>query len=258
VLRTIRIERLLPGQVEVCRAMAALAKKVPIDQWCVVGGLMTEFVLAERGAAPVRATTDGDIVGDVFAHPKVLRSLAQALADLDFEPVASGWNAEFGTRFRHRESRTFFDLLAPDNSARRRDITTFPGRQALEAPGTDVAFMTATPMTVGFAATESVVVLVPNLSGAFYAKVSAYQRLADHDNRQKHLGDAVQLLAASIDSDFDDKSAAMTKRLRWMESALQPGGPGWEYVGRDQRVLVPERLRRALRSQNRTDGDSPA
>ena len=245
--RDIAVRHLMPRQIEVCRALASLAHRVPIIRWCVIGGMMTEFVLAERGAAPVRATTDGDIVGDVFAHPGVLRGLARALSELGFESVASGWDAEIGTRFRHRESRTFVDLLAPANSARRRDITTAPGRRALEAPGTDVAFATASPMTIRFADLEAVTVMVPSLSGAVYAKMSAFERMSDHDNRQKHLGDAVQLLAASIDDDFADKSAAMAKRLRWLEIELQPGGRGWDHVGGGQRLVVSERLRRSLR-----------
>jgi hypothetical protein len=245
--REIELRHLIPRQIEVCRAFASLTQRVPMAQWCVIGGMMTEFVLAERGAAPVRATTDGDLVGDVFTHRRVLRSLAQALADLGFEPVASGWEGEIGTRFRHDDSRTFVDLLAPDNSARRRDITTAPGRRALEAPGTDVAFATASPMTIQFSTTESVTVMVPSLSGALYAKMSAFHQMSEHDNRHKHLGDAVQLLAASIDADFADNSPAMTKRLRWLEIELQPDGSGWDHVNGAQRLIVAERLRRALR-----------
>jgi hypothetical protein len=243
----VELRHLIPRQVEVCRVLALLTERVPIAQWCVIGGMMTEFVLADRGAAPVRATTDGDLVGDVFTHRRVLRALAHALTDLGFEPVASGWDAEIGTRFRHRESRTFVDLLAPDHSARRRDITTAPGRRTLEAPGTDVAFVTASPMTIRFTDTEKVTVMVPNLSGAIYAKLSAFQRMSEHDNRYKHLSDAVQLLAASTDEDFANRSAAMTKRLRSLEIELQEGGRGWDHVTGPQRLIVSERLRRALR-----------
>ena len=160
-LREITISRLTPRQLEVCRVMISLTRRVPIAQWCVIGGMMTEFVLAERGAVPVRATTDGDIVGDVFAHPKVLRHLAEALVQLGFEPLASGWDAEIGSRFRHCDSRTFLDLLAPDNSARRRDITTASGHRALEAPGTDVTLATSSPMTIRFRDVDAVTVMVP-------------------------------------------------------------------------------------------------
>ena len=89
--------------------------------------------------------------------------------------------------------------------------------------------------------------MVPSLSGALYAKMSAFRRLSDHDSRHKHLDEAVQLLAASDDGDFADKTAAMTKRLRWLEVELQPGGHGWDRVALHQRLIVSERLRRALR-----------
>jgi hypothetical protein len=164
--RAIVINHLMPRQLEVCRTLRAVSERVAIEQWCVIGGMMTEFVLAERGAAPVRATTDGDIVGDVFGNPKVLRSLAQALESIGFELLTSGWEGDIGTRFQNLDSRTFVDLLAPDNSARRRNITTAPGLRALEAPGTDVAFSTATPMTIEFAEEERVTLLVPSLAGA--------------------------------------------------------------------------------------------
>jgi predicted secreted Zn-dependent protease len=77
--------------------------------------------------------------------------------------------------------------------------------------------------------------------------MSAFTRLSDLDNRIKHLEDAVQILAVSNDGDFSDRSAAMTKRLRWLEEELRPQGRGWDRVQREQRLIVSERLRRALR-----------
>ena len=244
--REATLEQPTRQQIEVCRMFATIATTVPIDQWCVIGGMMTEFVLLERGRTTLRPTTDGDVVGDVFGHAKVLRGLAKCLTDHDYEPVASGWDAEFGTRFKHRLTGTFIDVLAPANSARRRDITTLKGRRALEAPGTDVALETASPMRIRFGVGEVLRVSAPTLAGALYAKVSAYQRMAEHDNQLKHLQDAAQLLVAANVHDFAEPNPAMMKRLRWLEYALNSDHRGWVGLDRTDQQDAMARLRRIL------------
>jgi hypothetical protein len=232
------------AQVEVCRAFAEIGRVVAIDHWCVVGGMMTEFLLLERGRTTLRPTTDGDIVGNVIGNQRVLRALARALQNLGFEPVASGWDSEFGTRFRHSENGVYIDVLAPANSSRRRDISTVNGRKTLEAPGTDVAFSTANPMTIRFSPDdEPLVASVPSLAGAIYAKASAYERLSEHDNRVKHLQDAAQLLAVARTADFVAPNKATLRRLRWLHQALDTDERAWHGIERVDRLDVQTRLR---------------
>jgi hypothetical protein len=238
------------AQVDVCRAFAALGRIVPISQWCVVGGMMTEFVLLDRGRTTLRPTTDGDIVGNVIANRRVLRSLTQALQTLGFQPRLTGWEGEFGTRFQHPSTGTFIDLLAPENSARRRDISTVKGRKTLEAPGTDFALVTAQPMTIRFDSEDApLVASVPTIAGAIYAKISAFEQISELDNRVKHLQDAAQMLVAARPEDFTESNKAMLKRLRWLSDALDRDERAWQGSDRTDRLDAQTRLRRLLQPE---------
>jgi hypothetical protein len=239
---TITLQHPTQQQVDVCRALQLLGTAVPADRWCVIGGMMTEFLLLERGRSTVRPTTDGDIVGNVVAYSRVLQHLANALVGFGFTPIATGWESEIGARFRHITSGTLIDILAPANSARRRKTTTIDGRHTLEAPGTDIALETARMMRVSFGDGQALTVSVPTLAGGVYAKVSAYVQLSEHDHRVKHLQDAAQLLIVSRRIDFANPTAAMLKRLRWLDAALRQDDRAWDGIDRVERQDTVTRL----------------
>ena len=122
-------------------------------------------------------------------------------------------SGQIGTRFWSADTKTFIDVLAPDNSSQRRDLTTVLRRRALEAKGTDYALDTAVAMAVRYTSDRPVLrVRVPTLAGAVYAKATAYRRISSFDNPEKHLKDAAQLLVVARRDDFRPRANSAARR----------------------------------------------
>jgi hypothetical protein len=219
----------------VFEALGDLAAEVQIDRWCLIGGLMVEVVLRSRGRTPLRPTDDGDVVGDVRADRGILVTISEALRRASFELVETGMEGEFGVRHRRGDGTTI-DLLAPDNRTRNVEPPR-PGFELLAAPGAEQALLTADPIRIVLAGERDVVLRVPSLTGALFAKTTAWKELAASPDRGKHLNDAAQLLAAAT---LDDLAAtdggpippkALGPRWRWRQEALSDHrAAGWGEV----------------------------
>jgi hypothetical protein len=240
----------LPSQqMIVLRALKQLGQLVPTSRWCLIGGLMVEILLASRGAAMIRATGDGDIVGDVVADRRVLRKLASGLLEMNFEESPTGWDGDIGVRFRDKSSAAFIDVLTPANSSRLKNVVpTQPNRRSLEAPGTDFALLTATDFLVTYADAEPPLrIRVPSVVGGLYAKASACHEIRNAADPHKHLQDAAALLTVSRLPEFSGVSKAVRKRLNWLYAELaDENSIGWEYVAVQPRNDAIARLRAAL------------
>lgn len=124
------------------RGLANLSRTVPIEKWCLIGGLMVDVLLRQRGRTHLRPTEDGDVVGDVVADRRILRTISLALRDQGFEIEETGLRFDFGVRHR-KEEGVYIDLLAPANSARLKSIwQPKAGLKTLAAPGSDSAMAT--------------------------------------------------------------------------------------------------------------------
>ena len=237
--------------VEILADLGRLGEHVPIERWCLVGGLMVELRLRERGRASVRPTTDGDIVGDVRAQPTVLRAISRSLSIIGYEMQRTGWEADIGVR--HKRGDNFIDVLAPANTDNMSaDISVGARARPLRAPGSDHALATAAPLAISVDGGAPVVVRVPTVAGALYAKVSGWKEIGSPDST-KHLVDAAQLLAAATIADLDATTngippKALQKRLRWLEEALEDErSSGWGSLSTNDRSDALERLRFAIR-----------
>lgn len=231
----------------VFEALGDLAAEVPIDQWCLIGGLMVEVVLRSRGRSPLRPTDDGDVVGDVRADRGILAKISEALRRASFELVESGMDGEFGVRHRRRDGTTI-DLLAPENRTRNVEPPR-PGFELLAAPGAEQALLTAAPIRIDLAGERDVVLRVPSLTGALFAKSTAWKELVASPDRSKHLNDAAQLLAAATLDDMavtDDgpiQPRALRRRWRWIQEALSDHrATGWGDVPMEHRAPAVQRL----------------
>jgi hypothetical protein len=210
---------------------------------------MVEILLASRGAAMVRPTGDGDIVGDVVADRRILRKLASGLLEMNFEESPTGWDGDIGVRFRDKMSGAFIDVLTPANSSRLKNVVpTQPNKRSLEAPGTDFALQTATDFSVVYAEGESpLAIRVPSVLGALYAKASAWHEIKNAVAPHKHLQDAAALLTVSRLVEFGDVSNAVRKRLTWLYAELaDENSIGWEFVAIQPRNDAISRLSTAL------------
>ena len=221
------------AHVRVMQALHQLGEIVPTSRWCLIGGLMVEVLLASRDGMMLRPTYDGDIVGDVVADRSALRKLAHALLDLGFDEKPTGWDGDIGVRFRHPVSHVYIDVLMPENSSRLRNVLPArPQKRSLEAPGTDYAIVTATDFAVTFAADhQPLAVRVPSVCGALYAKASAWKRIKNASDPNKHLQDAAALLTVATLQELTAAPKAFTKRLVWLDEELTDANSvGWQYV----------------------------
>ena len=237
----------------VFEALGDLAAEVPIDRWCLIGGLMVEVVLRSRGRSPLRPTDDGDVVGDVRADRGILATISEALRRASFELVETGMEGEFGVRHR-RDDGTTIDLLAPENRTRNVEPPR-PGFELLAAPGAEQALLTAAPIRLDLAGERDVVLRVPSLTGALFAKTSAWKELVATPDRSKHLNDAAQLLAAASLDDLaviDDgpiPPKALRRRWTWLHEALSDHrATGWGDVPMEDRAAATQRLAIVLSS----------
>lgn len=231
----------------VFEALGDLAAEVPIDRWCLIGGLMVEIVLRSRDRVPLRPTDDGDVVGDVRADRGILATISAALRRASFELVETGMDGEFGVRHR-RDDGTTIDLLAPENRTRNVEPPR-PGLELLAAPGAEQALLTAAPIRIDLAGERDVVLRVPSLTGALFAKTTAWKELVASPDRSKHLNDAAQLLAAA---NLDDLAVtdggpippkALQRRWRWLrEALLGHRSAGWGDVPMEDRAPALQRL----------------
>ncbi|MEZ5282119.1 MAG: hypothetical protein R2770_16790 [Acidimicrobiales bacterium] len=231
----------------VFEALGDLAAEVPIDRWCLIGGLMVEVVLRSRGGTPLRPTDDGDVVGDVHADREILARISEALRRASFELVETGMEGEFGVRHRRYDGTTI-DLLAPENRTRNVEPPR-PGLELLAAPGAEQALLTATPIRIDLAGERGVVLRVPSLAGALFAKTTAWKELVASPDRSKHLNDAAMLLAAAS---LDDLAVAdngpippkaLRRRWRWLQEALSDHrAAGWGDVPMEDRAPALQRL----------------
>jgi hypothetical protein len=240
----------------VYRALGRLSEMVPPQQWCLIGGLMVEVVLAGRGAEMARPTYDGDVIGDVVGHPFALRSLAHALEDQGFVREPTGWDGDFSVRFKSA-SGALIDVLRPSNTSKLRHVLgVTSGRRTLEASGTDFALSTATLITVVYSPDDPPATLrVPSLIGAIYAKASAAQILGSKDRPLKHLHDVAQLLAVARQNELENHPKAVAKRLRWLQQTIgDTNSPGWDHVVPDRRGDAARRLIAACDSYESISG----
>ncbi len=177
-----------PQLEQVFRGLANLSTTVPIEKWCLIGGLMVDVLLRQRGRTHLRPTEDGDVVGDVVADRRILRTISLALRDQGFEIEETGLRFDFGVRHR-KEAGVYIDLLAPANSARLKNIwQPRAGLKTLAAPGSDSAMAIAIPITIRVGTpSDALTIRVPTLAGAIHLKVSAWSELASNtERRQTH------------------------------------------------------------------------
>lgn len=205
------------AQYPIYERVAVIAEHVAPSTWCVIGGLMTELVLAERGSVPVRTTTDGDVLGHLAVDPDVMSKIELVLTEqLGMKLCPTGE----GIACRYQDSgdeSLFIDVLVPSR-ARAADGT--PKRLAAPGTGDEQFLATLSMRTVTFSEAHAPFeARYPSLAGAFYAKATAWRDIdpppeAEPIKKEKHLTDAIALaLSASADELAIDRSKGFRSRL---------------------------------------------
>lgn len=193
---TIRPERLPEAQKQSWLGLLNVASRIP-DNWCLVGGQMVYLLCQERGLAPARPTTDGDVVLDVRTQPRMLRRFTQALLDEGFQSV--GVTPE-GHQHRFVRDLAVIDVLIPQHlgnrATSRRGAT---GGTTLGSPGAQQAIDRSEPVSVDIDGTVGII-RRPNMIGALVAKAAAYSVPSD-PAKDRHVTDFATLAAMARASD---------------------------------------------------------
>jgi hypothetical protein len=188
-----------------------IAHALPSDRWALVGGLMVQAHALAAGIETTRVTLDVDVAVRIEAGAFSYAEAAAALTRL-------GYTLDDSQRltYRFRRGSDDVDLMVPDHERpaprhARRDIMAIPGgRQALDRLLT---------MHFQVGDTESAVPL-PTLHGALVLKAAAH--IADTRDAERHLLDAITLLACIIDSEtiLGDLRGSDRKRLNHLIRAI--------------------------------------
>jgi hypothetical protein len=194
---------LRPRHRETLRALGLLAGTVPIEDWCLVGGMMVLVAARAAGHRLPRAeqTKDGDVVVDVCTRPQALRRVATALRNFGYDIPPDAWDDEHVARCTFVGVYAQIDVLCPDDAGEE-DLDTDDGVQSLAIPGGRRALELAEPVRIYYdEEAPDVEVRVPLLPGAMVVKAHAAVDGRTADQR-RHIEDVAALLSI-----VDDPSA---------------------------------------------------
>lgn len=210
-------------------AVFELADALGPTRWALVGGLMVQTHALAAGVPTTRVTLDVDAVVRVEAGVSTYATAAAALARL-------GYVLDDSPRLAYRfvRGREVVDLMVADHTHppprydRRPVMAIDGGRQALDRT-----------QTAHFATDDGVVdVPVPSLHGALVLKAAAH--LVDPRDRERHLLDAVTLLACIVDAGelVSGLRGSDGKRLRHLVRAFDEMPLVTSQAPRDTRELA--------------------
>lgn len=173
--------------------LVEVAQAVPSEQWVLVGGLMVHAHAIRAGMDPVRHTSDLDVLIDITAAR--ISEVAGPLQAAGFEALEPTGSGPF---HRFKREHDIVDVMVPSTAS---DAFRWRGRGVLRSPGARQALERRDHYTVtGRSGGASVVVDVPDSTGAIVAKAAAYT--VDTRDRERHLEDLVVLLAAASRRDL--------------------------------------------------------
>ena len=231
--------------------VAELGSVLPSEKWTLVGGLMAQLHTVHRRLGVVRPTNDVDIVLHVETGRGVPTQTANALESIGYQlRDAVGPRDNTAHRFVRGASTIdvvagaddVVDVLLADHAAptvieplRGRDMVRVEGgTQALKR--TVNARLEITPGTL-------TTVSVPRPFGALILKAAAYT--TDSRDRDRHLYDAVALLACIADPFFERETLTGSDRRRvaTLRKALPQDHPAWRRLPSGARTDAEAALR---------------
>lgn len=197
-----------------------LARLLPEHSWTLVGGLMVQLHAAVAGLPASRATVDVDSA----LH---LETGAVNFADAAALLSSAGFTLDPNTRFAYlfRRDADRIDLLCTDRFATQRQ-PKFVGRPLFGVAGGTRALRNTINADLSSAG-DTVRLVIPDLQGALVLKGAAY--LEDQRERERHLEDAIMLLACTTEPQhlLSGLSAQSRRRIRSLVTALESRPTIW-------------------------------
>ncbi len=189
-----------------------IARALPADRWMLVGGLMVQVHALAAGIETNRVTLDVDAAVRIDTKTFNYTEAASALLRL-------GYASDDSTRYTYRFVRgaEVIDLMVADHE---RPAPRYGRREVMQVTGGRQAL--ARLCTVRFALDDGdVSVPLPTLHGALVLKAAAH--IVDSRDRDRHLLDAITLLACLVDvaSIIDDMRGSDRRRLSHVVRACE-------------------------------------
>lgn len=188
-----------PQHHEALHCLHLLSIKVPIERWCLVGGLMVILAgrLAGKPGDRAERTKDADIVIDVVAHRRALATAYRELTSMGYRPPPEAWTDQDVARCTVVSGRAQLDLLAPDD-ATPDQLHVGTDIRSVAMPGGRRALEVAEPVRILYGDTGIAEVRVPTLYGAIGVKALACLDRRTQD-QSRHIQDVAYLLSAVAD-----------------------------------------------------------
>jgi len=232
--------------------VAEVASVLTHDLWTLVGGLMTQVHAVSAGVPPPRVTSDVDMVLHIETAPWVANVVARSLEGLGYEFAASiDPREESGHRFtrpgRDGVSVDVVDVMAADHVAPRAR-QRLRGKDMVAIEGGTQALLRTMTASLDIEPGKATTISVPSVFGALVLKAAAH--IADTRDRQRHLVDAVVLLAA-LEDPFDARAGfagSDGRRLRALSDALDRAPSSWDVLPEPYRTHAQLALRILLTS----------
>lgn len=231
--------------------VAELARVLPVDQWTLIGGLMTQMHAINRGVDAVRPTNDIDIVLHIEKTRGVPNATADALERIGYKIKE---NIDPRNNVSHRFTRGIehIDVIASSDTSQRADglpssdtvdvvvadhaapsvTEQMRNRDMVKIEGGTQALRRTANYVLEFEESERFAISVPRPFGALILKAAAYR--TDARDRDRHLQDAAVLLACIDDPDAerDGFTGSDRSRLLTLQRELVDENPAW--------LLMPE------------------
>lgn len=237
-----------PNVAELTRALAP-------DNWTLIGGLMVQLHTVHRGLGVVRPTNDVDIALHIETTRGVAASTADALESLGYRLVDS---VDRRVNTAHRWTRDGHAIDVVTSRARRPadtvDVVTaehaapsveerMRGRTMVRIEGGTQALRRTINARLEILPGEDTLVSVPRPFGALVLKAAASR--SDSRDRDRHLGDAVALLAC-VEDPFAERerfAGSDSSRIRHLADALPDGHDAWLTLPPEPRDVARAALR---------------
>ena len=236
-----------PRHHGVMRALGLLSNSIPIEGWCLVGGMMVLVAARAAGHTLPRPeqTKDGDIVVDVCANHEAVSRVAYSLRSFGYDIPKEAWDREGIARCTFVSGTTQIDVLCPDDAADV-DLGTSDGIRSLAIPGGRRALELSEPIRIHYAEeARDVELRVPLLPGAIIVKASAAldQRTAPQHRHAQDLGALLAIIddlrAARNGLSSQDISVLISLRDRLLDDR----DPAWEGLSTEHRQRAQAALR---------------
>jgi hypothetical protein len=198
IVREVDVSEHLPVRHrQVFEYLRTLTNAVPIDRWCLVGGMMVFLLSREHrlGGGRSETTKDADVVVDIAAGTSIAE-VCEALTSVGMRPIEP-FAGRTPAQCTFIAGYAFIDVLGPDN-ATATQLAYGSDRASVAVPGGERALLSATPMTVYFSDIDYLTLRVPDLLGALLVKAAAMVDPRTRD-QLRHADDVVTLLGLFAD-----------------------------------------------------------